>query len=108
MIWGDFFSAETRTMLVMLKMSNVQHEVRIIDQFLGDHKSEEYLNMNPTGQIPTITEGKFLVLGGYQVYMNFLKIYTIFSENFIRFSSTIPHVLGVLGRKFLFFCYKSE
>jgi glutathione S-transferase len=65
MVYGDFFSAETRTILVILKMSQVEHEVRIVDQFTGEHKAESYLNINPTGQIPTMTEGKFLVLGGY-------------------------------------------
>ncbi len=28
--------------------------------------------MNPTGQIPTLTEGRFLVLGGYNVFLNYL------------------------------------
>ena len=72
MIWGDYFSSETRTILVMLRMCDVKHEAKIIDQFLGEHKKQEYLNINPTGQIPMLTEGKFLVLGGYQVHLNFL------------------------------------
>ena len=71
-VWGDFFSPETRTLLVMLKMANVPHEFKEINQFLGDHKTEEYTKVNPTQQIPAITVGKFLVLGGYQVFMNFL------------------------------------
>jgi len=27
------------------------------------------LTINPTGQIPTLTESDFLVLGGYQVFV---------------------------------------
>mmetsp|Transcript_3613 Transcript_3613/g.3560 ORF Transcript_3613/g.3560 Transcript_3613/m.3560 type:complete len:137 (+) Transcript_3613:185-595(+) len=28
--------------------------------------------MNPTGSIPTVTEGRFLILGGYMVFLNYL------------------------------------
>ena len=43
LIWGDHFSAETRTILVMLKMSGVTHELQLVDQFAGAHKEESYL-----------------------------------------------------------------
>ena len=33
------------------------------------------MNLNPTGSIPTITEGRFCVLGGYPVFLQFLANY---------------------------------
>jgi hypothetical protein len=28
--------------------------------------------VNPTGSLPTLTEGRFLILGGYTVFLNYL------------------------------------
>jgi glutathione S-transferase len=53
----------------------VKHEFHNVDQFKGDHKKEPYLSLNPTGSIPTLTEGRFLVLGGYLVFLNYLGNY---------------------------------
>jgi len=30
------------------------------------------LSVNPTGALPTITEGRFLILGGYLVFLTYL------------------------------------
>ena len=53
-VWGDYFSPETRTIMVILSSCDVKHELNIVDQFQGDHKKEKYLQMNPTGSHPTI------------------------------------------------------
>ena len=53
-------------------MGGVPHEYHPVDQFKGDHKKEEYLKINPTGSLPTVTEGRFLILGGYLVFLNYL------------------------------------
>ena len=53
-------------------MGGVTHEFHPVDQFKGEHKKEEYAKVNPTGTLPTITEGRFLILGGYLVFINYL------------------------------------
>lgn len=71
-VYGDFFSPETRTLMAMIQMGGIPHNFHPVDQFKGDHKKEEYLKLNPTGSLPTLTEGRFLVLGGYIVFLNYL------------------------------------
>ena len=71
-IWGDYFTPETRTIVAILQMCSIKFEFHSVDQFKGEHKKEEYLAMNPTGSIPTLTEGRFLILGGYLVFLNYL------------------------------------
>ena len=71
-VWGDFFSSETRTIMTMIRMADLKHEFHEIDQFKGDHKTEDYLKLNPIGTLPTVTEGRFLILGGYIVFLNYL------------------------------------
>ena len=71
-VWGDYFSPETRTIMVILHQGQVKCDLQIVDQFKGEHKSEKYLAINPTGSHPTITEGRFLVLGGYLVFLTYL------------------------------------
>ena len=71
-VHGDYFSPETRTIMVMLHQGNVKCELHVVDQFKGEHKSDKYLAINPMGGHPTITEGRFLVLGGYLVFLTHL------------------------------------
>lgn len=71
-VHGDYFSPETRTLMIMLHQSQVKCELHVVDQFKGEHKSDKYLAINPTGSHPTITEGRFLVLGGYLVFLTHL------------------------------------
>lgn len=56
----------------MLTMTDIKYELEIVDQFKGDNKTPQFLTINPTGQIPTLTESDFLVLGGYQVFVQYL------------------------------------
>jgi glutathione S-transferase len=53
-------------------MGGINHHFIAVDQFKGEHKKEEYIKLNPTGSLPTLTEGRFLVLGGYVVFLNYL------------------------------------
>lgn len=71
-IFGDYFSPETRTIITMLKAAGVPHEVQLVDQFKGEHKKDAYLQINPTGSIPTIAEGRYLVLGNYTIFLTYL------------------------------------
>jgi glutathione S-transferase len=56
----------------MLQMGSVRYDFHPVDQFKGEHKKESYLKINPTGSLPTMTEGRFLILGGYLVFLSYL------------------------------------
>lgn len=71
-VWGDYFNSETRTVLAILSIAGVPHSLEEIDQFRGDLKKESYLAMNPSGQIPMISEGMFKILGGSNTLMAYL------------------------------------
>ena len=71
-VWGDHFNSDTRTILSILKVAGVLHNLEEVDQFKGDHKKESYLAQNPSGQIPMITEGSFKILGGNNIFLIYL------------------------------------
>ena len=71
-LYGDCFQPETRSLLLLLQLAHVQHSFKEVDQFMGDYKEEDYTKINPTGSLPTLAEGKFVILGGYQVFINYL------------------------------------
>ncbi len=71
-IYGDHFNSETRTILTILQIAGVPHALEEVDQFRGDLKKESYLAMNPSGQIPMLTEGSFKILGGSNIFLIYL------------------------------------
>ena len=71
-VWGDFFNADTRTILSLLYIAGVPHQFEEVDYFKGEHQKEPYLSVNPTGQIPMVSEGSFKILGGNNIYLVYL------------------------------------
>ncbi len=53
-------------------MGSIKHDFNTVDQFKGEHKKESYLAVNPTGGLPAMSEGRFLILGGYIVFLTYL------------------------------------
>jgi hypothetical protein len=37
-VYGDLFSSETRTLMLMIHMGGVNHNFHPVDQFKGEHK----------------------------------------------------------------------
>lgn len=71
-VWGDYFSSETRVILSILDLTKTTYKFEHIDQFNKEQVNSKYLAINPTGQIPTVTEGKYMVLGGSGLYITYL------------------------------------
>ena len=71
-IWGDYFSSETRVILSVLEITKTTFKFEHVDTFAKDANYQKYLQINPTGQIPTITEGKYIVLGGSGLNITYL------------------------------------
>ena len=48
-IHGDLIDYNLRTIIVCLKLCGIKHNLSSIDTLAGEHLSEEYLELNPTG-----------------------------------------------------------
>lgn len=42
---------------LLLSLLNLAHELRPVDLRAGEHKTAEYLKLNPLGQVPCVTDG---------------------------------------------------
>lgn len=71
-VYGDHFNSDTRTLLGILKVSKVSHVFERVNTFEREQTQPAYLQLNPSGQIPTLTEGAFNVIGGGNTMINFL------------------------------------
>jgi len=54
-------SPPSRAVHFCLKMLSCDFEYKNVDLSKGEHKTEEYLKMNPDGAVPTIKDGDFVL-----------------------------------------------
>ena len=71
-IWGDYFSSDTRTLLAILETSGVQYDFQLISMLNEEHKQQSYLTINPSGQIPLVTEGTNKIIGGGNSHIQYI------------------------------------
>ena len=75
-IWGDFFNQETRALLAMCEMAEVQVAFTLVDTFQKQNENRDYTEVNPTMSIPMITDGPWKILGeGISVYTYLMNSY---------------------------------
>jgi len=68
-VYGDYFSADTRAILAVCNYAGVEHEFIEIDTLTKKNLEPEYKEINPTGQIPMIAQGKNKVIApGFVLY----------------------------------------
>ena len=53
-IYGDYFQSETRSILAILDYCGLKYDFNEIDIIQGEHESESYMEINPTGTVPTL------------------------------------------------------
>ena len=63
-IYGDFFNPDTRTILAVVDIAGVSYNFNLVDHLAKENTKEPYTSVNPTGQIPMISQGGFKILGG--------------------------------------------
>ena len=68
--------------MACLRFANVSFEFKEVDTLVGEQTESQYLDVNPTGQVPTITTKSASVIGGYSNYLMFLA--THYGENLCR------------------------
>ena len=74
-LYGDHFSPDTRSILILIKMGAgdaLPFNFHMVDQFSGAHNRDEFLKVNPLGTLPTVIEGRHIVLGSFIVFVQYL------------------------------------
>jgi glutathione S-transferase len=56
-LYGHEVSGNSYKVRLMLSLLNLDYEWVIVDLMKGEHKSQEYLAMNPFGQVPLLVDG---------------------------------------------------
>ena len=109
-IWGDYFNQDTRALLAICDMAEIQHEFRLVDSFQRQNLTQSYRVANPTQSIPMITDGLWKIIGQSQTSYEFLvehypnvkkKFFSpeqanSINENFIFLDSEFRRVSGYL------------
>ncbi|XP_014663421.1 PREDICTED: glutathione S-transferase 1, isoform C-like [Priapulus caudatus] len=54
-------SPPSRNVMMVAKELGVPHELRHVDLFKGEHKTEEFLRINPFGTLPSLVDEGFIV-----------------------------------------------
>ena len=42
-VWGDYLSSETRTLLAIFKLQEIDHDFKLVDTLKEEHKKDAYL-----------------------------------------------------------------
>ena len=74
-VWGDPFSPDTRSILAIIRIGcgeNFPLYLQEVDQFKGDLRREDYVKPNPSGPLPTLVEGRQVIIGGYVMCLRYL------------------------------------
>ena len=72
-VYGDSFDPDTRTILVLLRIAGAEFKFTEIDRFQNQHKQNDYLIVNPLGEIPCLNERNFKVMGKTKVFLSYLS-----------------------------------
>lgn len=56
----------------MMAIVGYNPEVRIIDQFQGEHTKADFAQISPCQTVPVVVDGNFKVLGSTLVFLNYL------------------------------------
>ena len=61
-IYGDYFSADTRVLLAICKMCELNFEFKLIDTLEQEQFKDEFKKINPNSSIPTIVRASQTIL----------------------------------------------
>ncbi|XP_050227960.1 glutathione S-transferase T1-like [Mercurialis annua] len=68
-IYTHPLSQPARAVIIFCKLNGIEFEEIVIDLLKGQHKSPEFLEINPVGQIPTIVHGDFKLFESHSILM---------------------------------------
>jgi len=61
-VYGDYFSSDTRAILIACKYAEVEYDFKHINTLKLENVTDEFKRINPTGQIPMLVQGQNRVL----------------------------------------------
>lgn len=75
-VWGDYFNADTRSIITLIKMGSgdtMPYYFKLVDEFQnGAYSKEELLKVNPMGTVPTVVEGRQVIIGSFVTFLQYL------------------------------------
>ena len=60
---------------LLLSLLNVEHEIVSVDVMKGEHKSPEFLKLNPFGQIPILIDGEQIITDAQAILVYLARKY---------------------------------
>ncbi|XP_077223293.1 glutathione S-transferase THETA 1 [Tasmannia lanceolata] len=66
-IYGDRMSQPTRAIIIFCKVNGIDFEEIRIDIAKGQHRSPEFKEINPMGQVPAIVDGRFKLFESHAI-----------------------------------------
>lgn len=61
-VYGDYFSSDTRAVLMACKFAEVDFEFQLINTLKKENQTEEYKRLNPTCSVPMLMQGRNSIL----------------------------------------------
>jgi len=55
------YSQPSRAILTFIRLSCIPHQVKVVNLLKFEHKSPEFIKINPLGQVPAISDGDFFL-----------------------------------------------
>ena len=72
-VWGDYINSDTRMILAVLEISNEKYVFKSLFTLTNQHLNDaDFLAVNPTLDIPVMTENNFSIISGPMQYVNYL------------------------------------
>ena len=47
-VWGDFFNADTRMIIAILRVTNIKFDMQKVDTIKGENTEQAYRTVNPS------------------------------------------------------------
>ncbi|PKU66376.1 glutathione S-transferase T1 [Dendrobium catenatum] len=80
-VFADRMSQPSRAVIIFCKINGIDFEEVRIDLRKGDHKSKEYREINPMGQVPAIVDGSFKLFESHAILRHIACIFPGVSDH---------------------------
>ena len=64
-VWGDYVNVDTKAILSVLKICNIEHEYNNVETMIEENKrNSDFSEVSPIQEVPVITEGSYKIISG--------------------------------------------